>query len=259
MSDHSKNNEEWTTAITEIAPNHVRVRGRDIADLMGSAGFGAVVYLLFTGNQPSDAVARLMDAVLVSSIDHGATPPSTLAARNAASTGAPLAACVASGILAINEHHGGAIRDCAIQLGHIVRRCEDTGESMDCVSQALVEEMKREGRRLAGFGHRVHTDDPRTKRLFELAEQAGAAGPHIEAVRAVESVFGRAGSKLPINVDGAIAAVLADLGIEPHYMNGLFMISRAPGLIAHAVEEQTTQRPMRRIDPTLHRYAGPSV
>lgn len=258
MAKRPNEDETWTTSITQIEPNHVRVRGRDIADLMGNASFGAAVYLLLTGKQPDAMIGRLLDAILVSSIDHGVTPPSTLAARNAASTGAPLAACVASGILAINEHHGGAIRDCAMQLGHIVRRCEETGESMDCVAEAVVEEMKREGRRLAGFGHRVHSNDPRAARLFELAELANASGHHVDAARAVEAVFAKAGRNLPINVDGAIAAVLADLGIDPRSMNGFFMIARTPGLIAHAIEEQMTQRPMRRIDPAAHRYIGPS-
>jgi citrate synthase len=248
---------EWATSITEIVPNHVRVRGHDIASLMSACSFGGAVYLILTGTVPDEPVARLMDAILVSSIDHGVTPPSTLAARNAASTGAPLASCVASGILAINEHHGGAIRDCAMQLGQIVRRCEETAEAVDLVAQAVVDEMKREGRRLAGFGHRVHTDDPRTNRLLDMADEAGASGRHVEAARAVANVFARANRDLPLNVDGAIAAVLADLGFDPHVMNGVFMIARAPGLVAHAVEEQTTQRPMRRIDPDMHRYSGP--
>ncbi len=249
--------ETWTTSLTQIEPNHVRVRGHDIAELMGAKSFGAVVYLLFTGKAPDEKIGQLMDAILVSSIDHGVTPPSTLAARNAASTGATLSACVASGVLAINDHHGGAIRDCAVQLGHIVRRCDASGESMERVAQALVEEMKEEGRRLAGFGHRVHTSDPRTARLFELADKAGLSGRHVEAARAVESLFAKAGRDLPINVDGAIGAILADLGIEPLLMNGLFMIARVPGLIAHAIEEQTTQKPMRRIDPSRHVYDGP--
>ncbi len=248
----------WTTSITEIQPNSVRVRGYDIAELMGSVTFGQAVYLLLRGELPDEKVGRLMDAILVSSIDHGVTPPSVLAARNAASTGAPLSACVASGVLAINAFHGGAIETCARQLGRIVRRCDESGEDLLCVAAALLDEMKREGHRMSGFGHRVHTNDPRTERLFALAKDAGASGKHVDAARAVEAVFRNAGKPLPINVDGAIAAVLADLGFDPGVMNGLFMIARVPGLIAHAEEERLSQKPMRRIDQSAATYAGPA-
>ena len=87
----------WTTAITKIEPNKVAVRGYDIADLMGKASFGAAVYLILKGELPDERVGKLMDAILVASIDHGATPPSALAARTVASTGASLSASVAAG------------------------------------------------------------------------------------------------------------------------------------------------------------------
>jgi len=249
----------WSTSITEIKPNQVQVRGYDIANLMGRVSFGAAVYLILRGELPDARVARLMDAMLVASIDHGVTPPSALAARTAASTGAPLCACVASGILHINEFHGGAIEDCARQLGNIVRDCENSGGDMnlDQVAEAMVEEMRAAGRRLSGFGHRVHTNDPRTARLFELAREAEVCGRHCEAARAVERVFQKAGKTLPINVDGAIGALLADMNFDPQVMNGIFMIARSAGLVAHAIEERETQRPMRAIDARAHAYDGP--
>lgn len=248
----------WTTSITEIQPNSVRVRGYDIGELMGRISFGQAVYLLLRGAMPSEKVGRLMDAILVSSIDHGVTPPSVLAARNSASTGASLSGAVASGILAINKFHGGAIEDCARQLAFIVKQCDDTGDDLSCVADAMLNEMKRSGQRMSGFGHRVHTNDPRTRRLFDLADAAGVSGKHVEAARTVEEVFAKSGKALPINVDGAIAAVLADLGFEPGVMNGIFMIARVPGLLAHATEEQRTQKPMRRIDQSAAKYDGPA-
>lgn len=247
----------WHTAITDVQPNHVRVRGHDIDRLMGRVGFGSAVYLILRGELPGEKVGRLMDAVLVASIDHGATPPSTLAARTVASTGASLGAAVAAGILAINRHHGGAIEECARQLAHIIHRCGDRTDEIDTVAEAVLDEMKQEGRRMSGFGHRVHTNDPRASGLFEIAAEAGVDGPHMHAARAVERVFESAGRQLPMNVDGAIAAILADLGFEPSIMNGLFMIARTPGLVAHAHEETTRERPMRKIDPVDHAYDGP--
>lgn len=248
----------WHSGITRIQPNKVAVRGYDIAELMGHVSFGAAVYLILTGELPSPAVARLMDAILVSSIDHGATPPSALSARNVASTGATLSASVAAGIMSINRHHGGAIEDCARQLKAIADRATRDSISLQEAATRTLRTMSEAGERMSGFGHRVHTKDPRTARLFELAREAGVDGVHMQTARAVEKAFADAKKSLPINVDGAIGAILADLGMPSPAFNGIFMIARTPGLIAHVIEEQTRERPMRRIDPVNHGYDGPS-
>jgi succinyl-CoA synthetase alpha subunit len=247
----------WHSGITRIQPNKVAVRGYDIAELMGHVSFGAAVYLILTGELPSRAIARLMDAMLVSSIDHGATPPSALAARTLASTGATLSASVAAGIMSINRHHGGAIEDCARQLKAIADLAARDSISLEDAATRTIGKMSEAGERMSGFGHRLHTKDPRTARLFELAREAGVEGVHMQAARAVEKAFADAKKSLPINVDGAIGAILADLGMNPAAFNGIFMIARTPGLIAHVIEEKTRERPMRRIDPVNHGYDGP--
>jgi citrate synthase len=61
-----------------------------------------------------------------------------------------------------------------------------------------------------------------------------------------------------MNVDGALGAILSQLGFPPEIMNGLFMIARVPGLVAHVNEETTRMPPMRRIDPVAHTYDGPT-
>jgi citrate synthase len=253
--------ETWKTAITSIRPNEVRVRGYDIAELMGRVSFGQAVYLILRGELPTDAVGRLMDAIIVSSIDHGATPPSVLAARTVASTGASLSQAVSAGINAINKHHGGAIEDCARHLARIIEKAGPNadGGTMRAAAGIYLDGLKVSGLRMAGFGHRIHTADPRTARLFGLAAEAGVEGPYIDAARAVEAVFAASGKPLPINVDGAIAAVLAQLGFDPSIMNGLFMIARVPGLVAHVDEEQSRMKPMRKIDPEDHAYDGPGA
>jgi succinyl-CoA synthetase alpha subunit len=256
MSETDKN-AVWNTAVTRVEPNRVAVRGYDIAELMGRVSFGAAAYLILTGEMPKPRVAKLMDAILVSSIDHGATPPSALAARTAASTGASLSAAVAAGIMSINRHHGGAIEDCARQLKAIADRAKRESISIEEAATLTLATMREAGERMAGFGHRVHTKDPRTTRLFELAREAGVDGMHMKAARAVEKSFADAKKALPINVDGAIGAILADLGLNPAAFNGIFMIARTPGLIAHVIEEQTREKPMRRIDPVKHGYDGP--
>src|SRR5262245_31349977 len=107
-----ENSDEWRTALTYIEPNKILVRGYPLDELMGRLTFGEAIYLLLVGEIPTPGMGRLMEALLVSFIDHGATPPSTLAARNTATTGAPMRACVAAGVLGFGRYHGGDIESC---------------------------------------------------------------------------------------------------------------------------------------------------
>lgn len=114
----------WTTEITSVQPNEIRLRGYRIDELMGRVTFGQAVYLALKGELPSPEVGRLMDAMLVSSIDHGVTPPSALATHTVASTGASLNASIAAGVLSINRYHGGAIEGCMRLLLDAIGRLE---------------------------------------------------------------------------------------------------------------------------------------
>ena len=254
MSDNTFN-----TAITYTAPNEIRIRGFAIEQLMGNVDFGQAVYLLLRGELPDAKVGRLVTAMLVSSLDHGPSAPSVMGARVAASTGAPLNGCVASGVLNINRFHGGAIEDCARAILDVIHRAETNGISLEAATDEILAEYKERKYRVAGFGHRLHKKDPRTNRLFTLASEAGVAGRHIEVCRLIEAGLEKqTGKALPINVDGAIGAVLLELGFELELMNGFFIMARVPGLIAQAREEATRERKMRPIVPGSHRYDGPA-
>jgi citrate synthase len=202
-----------------------------------------------------------MEAMLVSFIDHGATPPSTLAARNTATTGAPLRACVAAGILGFGRYHGGDIESCMQFLDNgldLVR----SGRTYRDAATELVKRCQQTRETPPGFGHRYHTRDPRAARLFQMALELEVEGHHIQMIRAVEFVLSAQpdenGRTLPVNIDGAIAAVCGDLGLPSAIADALFVISRVPGIAAHAEEERERQQPMRQIDPKDHVYDGPS-
>jgi citrate synthase len=251
--------ERWRTSLTAIEPNKIQVRGYSLDEMMGRLGFAEAVYLLLMGELPTPAIGRMLNAVLVSSIDHGVTPPSTLAARNVATSGAPLKDCVAAGILAFGPHHGGDIESCMrfLDRGLTLMR---GGRTMQQAAEAIVAECAEQHEIPPGFGHRFHTRDPRAARLFQMALELELEGEHVRLIRATERVltshpdhYGRA---LPVNVDGAIAAISADLGFAYELGNAIFLISRLPGLIAHAHEERTRQPPMRQIDPKDHDYDG---
>src|SRR6266403_4008103 len=104
--------ERWQSSLTEISPNKILIRGYPLDEMMGRLGFAEAVYLLLMGELPTASIGRMLNAVLVSTIDHGVTPPSTLAARNVATSGAPLKDCIAAGVLAFGPHHGGDIESC---------------------------------------------------------------------------------------------------------------------------------------------------
>jgi succinyl-CoA synthetase alpha subunit len=247
----------WTTAITKISPNEIRLRGYRIDELMGKATFSQAIYLALTGKLPTEAVGRLLDAIFVSSIDHGASPPSALAARTSASTGAPFNAAIAAGLLSINKHHGGAVEDCMRMIQAALAIAREETISLAEAAERLAEKYRSEKKRLPGFGHRIHTNDPRTARLIDLAHEADVAGLAVVMIHALADAVAKQGRVPPINVDGAMAAVLLDIGIPPELGNTFFMIARVPGLVAHVYEEATRQRPMRQIHPTDHDYDGP--
>jgi citrate synthase len=247
----------WNTAITRIEPNTISIRGYGVDELMGRLSFEEGIYLLLRGELPTPSIGRMFGAVLVSSLDHGVTPPSTLAARNVSTSGAPLRDCVAAGVLGFGRHHGGDIETCMrfLESGLALVRggatYAEAGERIlaDCPGTP------------PGFGHRFHTRDPRATRLFQMARELELDSGHVRMIESVERILdGRAAGStepLPMNVDGAIAAIAGDLGFEPELGSALFIISRVPGLIAHACEEASRYRPMRQIDPKDHVYDGP--
>jgi len=253
--------DRWRTALTCIEPNKILMRGYPLDELMGRLTFGEAIYLLLIGEVPSPSIGMLMEAMLVSFIDHGATPPSTMAARNTATTGAPLRACVAAGVLGFGRYHGGDIESCIQFLDNgleLVRK----GASYRDAAAELLRQCAETGEMPPGFGHRFHTRDPRAARLFQMALELEVEGHHVQMIRAVEVLLSehpdREGRVTPVNVDGAIAAICGDLGLPPAIADALFIISRVPGIAAHAWEERERQAPMREIDPKEHLYDGPS-
>ncbi len=248
----------WKTGITKIEPNKISLRGYPIDKLMGRISFSQAIYLALKGEFPTPEAGKLVDAIFVSSVDHGASPPSVLAARTVASTGAELNAAVAAGVLAINRFHGGAIEEGMLLFLKIEKRMKDKSLSEAAAAGQVLDEMKAAGKRASGFGHRIHTKDPRTEKLFALAAELGFAGRYVQIARGTEAALAQQlGKPLPINVDGAIAALLCELGFPPEVGNAFFIIARVPGLVAHVREEKTREKPMRKIHPEDFEYDGP--
>lgn len=247
-------NNTWKTKITDVGPGKIRVRGYEITDMMDKLSFAQTVYLVLRGELPDEKQARMMEAILVSSIDHGVSPPSVLGTRTVMSGGNSLNAAVAGGVLVIGDSHGGAIE----QSARIMQEWAGKDGTPTKLAEELVADLRASKKRMPGFGHRLHKTDPRTIKLFEIAADLAFSGRHTELAKALEAELEKAsGRKLPINVDGAIAAVISDMGFDWRLGKGFFIISRVPGLIAHAYEEMTTGKPMRNLGNSNCEYDGP--
>lgn len=250
---------KWKSAVTKIEPNKISVRGYKLDELMGQVSYAEMVYLLLRGELPSENIGKMIDMILVSSVDHGTTPPSVLSAVTVASTGAPLNAAIAAGILSISRFHGGAIEDCMHILHQGMDLHKNENLSFEDSAANIINDYRAIKKRLSGFGHRIHTDDPRTKKLFSLAAELGVAGDYTGLAQAfVKMLKEISGKELPLNVDGAIAALLCDMDFDPALANAFFIMARIPGLVAHIYEEKTRYKPMRKIHPTDVEYDGPA-
>lgn len=238
--------EPWRTALVKSDATGLWIRGHDIASLMRGATFTDTIFLLHRGRRPTDAERALLDAILVASADHGSGAPSCATARLAASGNREsLSAAVAAGILAIGDVHGGAGAECVALIGEMVALRSQESLSFDEAASRIVDDVRERGRRVPGLGHRVHTTDPRVDVLFTMAADAGLAGDGIACMRALEAQVRARVKPLPMNIDGALAAVLYDLGFPPAAGKLLFIVGRVAGLTAEVAEEHAREKPMR--------------
>jgi citrate synthase len=237
----------WRTAIVDAGPTHLRVRGHDVLALMQQATFTDLIFLLHHDRLPSSGERRLLDAILIAVADHGAGAPSCAAARLAASGNRQSpAAAIAAGVLTIGDEHGGAGSGCMELIAAGLDSARREGLSFEGVAGRIVDDARRDGKRLPGFGHRVHaTIDPRVDVLFGLAEEVGLAGDGIRFARAVEVAIRDRLKPIPLNIDGALAAILVDIGLPSMVGKLIFIVGRVAGLSAEVLEEYTREKPMR--------------
>ena len=215
----------------------------------GPHTFSQAISLAFTGKAGSEE--RLLEAMITACVDHGVTPPSAQATRIAASVRASYEVAVAHGVGAITDVHGGAGAKAAGFFKSI-----DKSYSGDL--GGAIEDYSAQKKRIPGLGHRVHKNDPRRDVLWKMAKESGVSGPCVEYSMKIGGIFReKTGKDLPINVDGIIGAIVADLGLDDSAAKAIFILGRIAGLSAHYYEEVNTQPRMRRINFSEAEYAGP--
>lgn len=231
----------WRTQVSETAPDVIRFRGYPVEQLIGRVSLVETAWLLLRGELPTAAQARLLEAALVASVDHGPQAPSIAAARMAATCGVGLNSAVATGVGLLGDVHGGAGQQC-MELLERVRDATAGGAAPADVVAAELAEVRSRGGYVPGFGHRFHSRDPRRDPLVALMEAAVGdgvvPGDHLAVLLEVERQLSeRRGRPVPVNVDGVTAALYCELGFAPALARGLFVLARSVGVLAHAWEE----------------------
>jgi citrate synthase len=256
----------WTTGIIDIRPGAIAVRGYAIQDLIGRISFPQMIWLMLRGDLPDAGQARLLEAALVASVDHGPHAPSIAIARMAASTGIDLNNAMASAVNVLGDVHGGAGQQC-MELYEAIAASPDHAASLDsAVDKALADFVVAHGKIIPGFGHRFHPVDPRCAPLLALVEDARKAGlvsgRYAVIGRAVEEgIRRRTGKPIPMNIDGVTAVIFCELGFAAPLGRGLFILSRSVGILAHAWEEMSRgarmKGPMPKTIPYTYNGPGP--
>lgn len=228
---------EFKTDISSTVDGVHSIYGKPVEDLMRSASFTDVIFLLFSGKLPQPSERMVLDTLLVAATEHGVEVPSLYAPRVSVASGNDVHVGIAGGVLAIGTAHGGAGEASAMLLA----RPED--------AKTLVEEYLQRKERMPGFGHKVYTDeDPRAKIIYEKVKEAGLPLTAFEKAYAIESALREAkGKTFPLNIDGAYAAGILALGLKPSAATALFVLSRVAGMGAHAIEELEQKGGYRRL------------
>jgi len=256
----------WDTAIIDIHPGEIAIRGYPIQELIGNVGFAQMIWLMLRGELPSRAQADLLEAALVPGVDHGPHAPSIAISRMAVTCGLPINGAMASAINVLDDIHGGAGQQC-MELYREIDATAGAAGDLVAASTAIIRQRIDSGEKIVpGFGHRFHPIDPRTAPLFALVAKAQAAGVvsgRWAAIgHAVEAALSAIKKRhIPMNIDGITAVIFCELGFEPELGRGLFILSRSVGILAHAWEQKQRGRrimgPMPREIP--FRYSGPAL
>lgn len=247
-------------AFTRIATSDetsITIRGKDLVhELMGVHGFTATLYFLITDRLPTPEQTRVLDACLVTLMEHGWTPTSLIARLAIDSVPGQVQVGVAAGLLAVGDVFVGTMEGCGALLAAGVDHPDP-----DAYCREVVASHRTMRKPLPGFGHPFHKpDDPRPPRLFQIARECGLEGRYVALLhRLGASLDQAAGRHLTINATGAIAALLLEIGIPTAIMRGVAVVSRAGGLLGHVVEEQETHAARKIWDLTEQGipYQGP--
>ncbi len=207
-----------------------------VEDLIGKKTFTEVMVMQILGRPVRPVDLRIVDAVLVTLMEHGLTPSAIATRVVYMSAPENLQGAVASGLMAVGSRFVGTMENCSGLLARIRQAADAPAEA-----RAIAQEYRQSRHALPGFGHHLHKpDDPRAVKLLALAEaESDLPGDWLRALRLLADAIDQAyGKHITINATGAVAALLGEIGVPTALMRGFAVISRAAGLVSHVAEEQ---------------------
>lgn len=235
-----------------IIAAHARMRNDQppvpaAADLSHAANF----LWMLKGERPSVEAARLVDRDLVLHAEHGSNA-SSFTARVVTGTNANLHAAITAAIAALSgPAHGGAAED-------VMKMAEEIGDPARAA--AYVQERRKAGEPVTGFGHRVYrVEDPRARHMRagveRLSKEMGEPRWYeiLEAVVQAMAPYARHG--VNVNVDFYSGVVYYLLGVPRDLFVPIFAIGRVPGWVVQVLEQQENNILIRPL--TL--YTGPEA
>lgn len=227
---------QQTTSIARHTNEDIFIREKSLCqDLIGKLSFTELMFFQIIGRMPTNAETSMVDACLVTLMEHGMTP-SALATRLVYSSATEsIQGAVAAGIMAVGSTFVGTMEGCAALLARAMA-AEDLAAECDLIAR----EHRAQKKPIPGFGHHMHKpDDPRSIRLFEVADELNLSGANIAAIKALSAAIDQVyGKHITINATGAIGACLGDCAVPPEIMRGFAIITRCAGLVGHVHEEQ---------------------
>ena len=260
----------WETAIARVASGaedeEIIVRDHRLSELIGATSFSGMMFLLLQGRLPEDSETRLLDALLVASVEHGIAPPSMIA-RCFASYGTSIQAAVGGGLLAFGDRMGGLGEQLArLMSERVTALAEEEGCALGALdggrlaetAECLVADLHRQGERVPGYGIPLHCADPRAPAVLAVARREGLYGSYCRMATAIEESLAsrRGGRAVPLNLDGVGAAVVLDLGFDWRSTRLFLLTARSVSLGAHFLEESEQDTRWRHVTADRITYLG---
>ncbi len=233
--------DNFSSAICTSTAENITVRGYDLCDdIMGKVDFTSYFWLLVCGEMPSDKQKFFANVVLTAIAEHGLVPSVVAARTTLAAAPEAFQGAVAAGLNGCGSVVLGSAEVAGLFLKSVVDEAQ--GTSMEAAARTVLERYKAEKKRVPGYGHPLHSaGDPRANLIMQLAKEKQVEGPYFEALYAVHKLMPEIlGKSLPVNVNGAIPAVMLDVGFPLSALKGISLLARTGSLVAHLQEETST-------------------
>ncbi|KAL7268990.1 ATP citrate lyase subunit 1 [Rhizina undulata] len=238
----------FISTISDDRGQELLYAGMPISDVFKEdIGIGGVMSLLWFRRRLPEYASKFLEMVLMLTADHG---PAVSGAMNTIITtraGKDLISALVSGLLTIGERFGGALDGAAAEFTGAF----DKGLS----PRDFVDTMRKQNKLIPGIGHKVksrNNPDLRVELVKEFVLKRFPSHKLLDYALAVESVTTSKKDNLILNVDGCVAVCFVDLirncgafsaeeaedYLKMGVLNGLFVLGRSIGLIAHYLDQK---------------------